>query len=84
MEPYVDVYVATDITFAYLVKAQLENAGIPVQVENEQVSGAYCLDGMAPRVRVPAAQEREALDILAQMQKATDQGFEDESQKQNP
>jgi hypothetical protein len=65
MERYVNVYTASDITFAYLVKAQLENAGIPVQIDNETVSAAYCLDGMAPCVRVPAAREAEALVILA-------------------
>ena len=28
MDSFVEVYVASDITFAYLVKAQLEEAGI--------------------------------------------------------
>lgn len=72
MEKYVDVYTASDITFAYLMKAQLENAGIPVQVANETVSAIYSLDGMAPRVQVPAEREAEALAILAEMRAAAE------------
>jgi hypothetical protein len=47
MDEYVEVFAASDITFAYLMKASLENAGIPVQIENEKLIGPYCfLDGM--------------------------------------
>ena len=46
MDKYVEVFAASDITFAYLMKANLENAGIPVQITNENLQGAYCLDGM--------------------------------------
>jgi hypothetical protein len=60
---FVEVYVASDITFAYLVKAQLEDAGIPVQIANENLGGAYCLDGMVPRVLVPASRAEEAREI---------------------
>ena len=67
MSSFVDVYTASDISFAYLVKAQLENAGIPVQIENESVSAVYSLDGMAPRVQVPIEREQEALAVLQEM-----------------
>ena len=45
MEEYVEVLTASDITFSYLIKASLENAGIPVQITNENLQGVYCLDG---------------------------------------
>ena len=70
MSKYVDVYTASDIAFAYLIKAQLENADIPVQIANETVSAAYSLDGMAPRVQVPAEREAEALAILEEISSA--------------
>jgi hypothetical protein len=67
MAPFVEVYVASDITFAYLVKAQLEDAGIPVQIANENVSAAYCIDGMVPRVLVPASHAKQARELIAEM-----------------
>ena len=72
MEKYVDVYTASDITFAYLVKAQLEDAGISVQIANDNVStGILCADGMAPRVQVPANREEEARKILEEIREAS-------------
>ena len=68
MEEFAEVYVASDITLAYLMKAHLENAGIPVQIANENVSAAYCLDGMVPRVLVPASQAKQAQEVIAEMQ----------------
>ena len=53
MDRYVEVFTASDITFAYLIKANLEAAGIPAQISNENLQGAYCLDGMVPGVLVP-------------------------------
>lgn len=83
MEKYVDVYTASDITFAYLMKAQLENAGIPVQLANENVSAVYCLDGMAPRVQVPADREAEALALMAKLREAEGEDIpEDEDEGQ--
>ncbi len=38
MDKYVEVYAASDITFAYLMKANLENAGIPVQIASPLVT----------------------------------------------
>jgi hypothetical protein len=32
MDEYVEVFTASDITFAYLMKANLENAEIPVRI----------------------------------------------------
>ena len=40
MDRLVEVYAASDITLAYLIKAHLEDAGIPVQIANENVSAA--------------------------------------------
>jgi hypothetical protein len=70
MEKFVEVYVAPDITYAYLVKAHLENADIPAQITNENLVGAYSLDGMAPRVLVPKSKAKEAQQIIAEMQQA--------------
>ncbi|MHC4336319.1 MAG: putative signal transducing protein, partial [Planctomycetota bacterium] len=64
MDKYVEVYTASDITFAYLMKAILENAGIPVQITNENLQGAYCLDGMVPGVLVPASHVEQAKQII--------------------
>ncbi len=71
MSELVEVYVASDITFAYLIKAQLEGAGIPVHIANENLAGAYCLDGMVPRVLVPAARAEEARQIIEEMRQAS-------------
>jgi hypothetical protein len=79
MEEFVEVYAAGDITLAYLVKAHLEDADIPVQVANENVSAVYCLDGMVPRVLVPASCVRQAREIIMEMQDACsdDEDFDD-------
>jgi hypothetical protein len=76
MNELVEVYVASDITFAYLVKAQLEDAGIPVHIDNENLGGAYPIDGMVPRVLVPESHVQQAREIITEMQRASpgDQG----------
>ncbi len=71
MDEFVEVYAAADITMAYLIKAHLEDADIPVQIANENLQGAYCLDGMVPRVLVPASKVREAQQIIIQIQEAS-------------
>ncbi len=68
MDRLVEVYAASDITLAYLIKAHLEDAGVPVQIANENVSAAYCIDGMVPRVLVPADCAEEAREIIAEIQ----------------
>jgi len=68
MEEFVEVYAAGDITLAYLIKAHLEDADIPVQIANENVSAAYCIDGMVPRVLVPASRAQEAREIISDME----------------
>lgn len=73
MNEYVEVFAATDITFAYLMKANLENEGIPVQIDNENLQGAYCLDGMVPRVLVPAGLAERARQIIKEIQQASEQ-----------
>ncbi len=77
MDKLVEVYVAGDITLAYLIKAHLEDAGIPVHIANENVSAAYSIDGMAPRVLVPASRAEEAQEIIAEIQQASE-GISDE------
>ena len=72
MDEYVEVFTASDITFAYLMKANLENAGIPVQIDNENLQGAYCLDGMVPRVLVPADYAEQARQIIKEIQQASE------------
>ena len=70
MDEYVEVFTASDITFAYLIKANLENAGIPVQITNENLQGAYCLDGMVPGVLVPASHAEQAKQIIKEIQQS--------------
>ena len=77
MDEFVEVYAASDITLAYLMKAHIENAGIPVQVANENLQGAYCLDGMVPRLLVPTARAQEARDILEEIRQAAPDGEDD-------
>jgi len=71
MDEYVEVYAASDITFAYLMKANLENAGIPVQIANENLQGALCVDGMVPSVLVPANYEEQAKRIIEEIQQSS-------------
>ena len=71
MDEYVEVFTASDITFAYLMKANLESAGIPVQIDNENLAGAYCLDGMVPRVLVPASHAEQAKQIIEEIQQSS-------------
>jgi hypothetical protein len=77
MDPFVEVYIASDITFAYLMKAQLEDAGIPVQIANENVSAVYCIDGMVPRVLVPASYAKQAQEVIEEMQKSSQSDIND-------
>jgi hypothetical protein len=72
MERYVEVFVASDITFAYLMKANLEAADIPAQIANENLQGAYCLDGMVPRVLVPEKYLERAKKIIEEIQQASE------------
>jgi hypothetical protein len=71
MDEYVEVFAASDITFAYLMKANLENEGIPVRIDNENLQGAYCLDGMIPRVLVPAGRAEQARQVIKEIQQAS-------------
>ena len=82
MDKYVEVYTASDITFAYLMKAILENAGIPVQITNENLQGAYCLDGMVPGVLVPASHVEQAKQIIREVQQSSEKGLDDDDQEQ--
>jgi len=71
MSEFVEVFTAVDITFAYLIKAILEEAGIPVQIANENLQGAYCLDGMVPRVLVPKEDLDRAKELIEEMQQSS-------------
>jgi hypothetical protein len=77
MDELVEVYIASDITFAYLMKAQLEDAGIPVQIANENVSAVYCIDGMVPRVLVPVCHAEAAREIIAEIQRSAQDDADD-------
>ena len=70
MDKYIEVYAASDITFAYLMKANLEDAGIPVRVDNENLQGVYCIDGMVPRVLVPEQYAEQAMQVIKEIQSA--------------
>jgi len=78
MDKYVEVFAASDITFAYLMKANLETAGIPVQIANENLQGAYCLDGMVPRVLVPEIYVEQAKQIIEEIQYSSQNGQDDD------
>jgi len=83
MEGYVEVFAASDITFAYLMKANLEAAGIPVQIDNENLQGAYCLDGMVPRVLVPENYAEQAKQLIEEIrQSSQDEADGDEQERQ--
>jgi hypothetical protein len=82
MDKYVEVYAASDITFAYLMKANLENAGIPVQITNEQLQGSFCLDGMVPLVLVPANRAEQAKQIIDEIQRSSENDQGDDEQEQ--
>ena len=82
MDEYVEVFAASDITFAYLMKANLETAGIPVQIANEHLQGAYCLDGMVPSVLVPAAHAAQARRIIQEIQQSSQNHEDDDEQEQ--
>lgn len=84
MDKLMEVYAASDITLAYLIKAHLEDAGIPVQIANENVSAAYCLDGMVPRVLVPAGRAEEAHEIIAEIQSSSRTDDEDNLDDMEP
>ncbi len=79
MDEYIEVFAASDITFAYLMKANLENAGIPVQITNENLQGAYCIDGMVPRVLVPEIHVEQAKQIIEEIQRPPQNGHDDDS-----
>ena len=79
MDKYVTVFAASDITFAYLMKANLENAGIPVQITNENLQGAYCLDGMVPCVLVPETHIEQAKQIIGEIQQSPQNSQDDDS-----
>ncbi|MHC4691538.1 MAG: putative signal transducing protein [Planctomycetota bacterium] len=82
MDKYVEVYAATDITFAYLMKANLENAGIPVQIANENLQGALCVDGMVPCVLVPATHAEQAKRIIEEIQQSSLNEQDEDEQEQ--
>ena len=81
MDGYVEVFAASDITFAYLMKANLESAGIPAQVTNENLQGAYCLDGMVPGVSVPTSHVEQAKQIIKEIQLSSQDGLDNDEQE---
>ena len=82
MDRYVEVFAASDIAFAYLMKANLENAGIPVQITNENLQGACLFDGMAPCVLVPETCVEQAKQIIKEIQQSSQNGLDDDEQEQ--
>jgi hypothetical protein len=80
MDEYEVVFAASDITYAYLMKANLENAGIPVRIDNENLQGAYCIDGMVPQVLVPADRAEQARQIIKEIRQASKDKQKDDEQ----
>ena len=82
MEPFVEVYVASSVPDAYVIKAALEGAGITVQIANEYLQGALAgipLDSTLPQVLVPRSQVEQAMQVLGEMeaQRRDGEGEED-------
>ncbi len=71
MDEYISVFSASDVAQAYIVKYALENARIPIQIENEFLQsglGMLAFDGStAPRVCVPEPYVEQAKDIIARI-----------------
>jgi quinol monooxygenase YgiN len=69
MDKYINVFSASDVAQAYIVKYALENANIPIQIENEFLQSALGMlpfDGStAPKVCVPEPHVEQAKDIIA-------------------
>jgi|GEM_PF-537419 len=75
MSQFVEVYTASSVPDAYVIKAALEGAGITVQVTNEYldaVMGGVPLDAAAPRILVPQSQADAAREVLREMQSHPD------------
>ena len=81
MDEYVEVYSVSDVAGAYLMKSNLENAGIPVQIINENLQGGLCVDGMVPCVTVPANYAEQAKQIIEEIQRSS-QNDEDEDEEE--
>jgi hypothetical protein len=67
MDPFVEVYTASNVPDAYVIKAALEGAGITVQITNEYLEGALGgvpLGTTAPRLLVPRSQADAAREVL--------------------
>ena len=82
MEEYVEVYAAGDVAFAYLMKANLENAGIPARITNEHLQGGLCVDGMVPCVLVEAKYAEQARRIIEEIRQASQQDEDADEQEQ--
>jgi hypothetical protein len=83
MDEYIEVFAASDITFAYLLKANLENVGIPVQIENENLLGAYPLTAwFRVNVLVPAAHVEQAKRIIEETRQSAQNDQDDDEQEQ--
>ena len=81
MEEYVEVYAAGDVAAAYLMKANLENAGIPARITNEHLQGGLCVDGMIPCVLVPAGYAEQARQIIEEIQQCSHNQNDDEQEQ---
>ena len=82
MEEYVEVYAAGDVAIAYLMKANLENAGIPARITNEHLQGGLCVDGMVPCVLVPAGYAEQARQIIEEIQQSSQDDPEQDGEEQ--
>ena len=70
MDPFVEVYIASNVPDAYIIKAALEGAGITAQITNEFLDGAMGgvpLGAVTPRILVPQSQADAAREILQEM-----------------
>lgn len=81
MSQFVEVYTASSVPDAYVIKAALEGAGITVQITNEYLDaamGGVPLDAAAPRVLVPQSQAEAAREVLREMDSGPDNDWEAE------
>jgi len=85
MNQFVEVYAASNVPDAYVIKAALEGAGITVQITNEYLEGALIpLDKAAPRVLVPQSQEDAAREILREIDSNPDSEWEADLGEEQP
>ncbi len=89
MDPFVEVYVASSVPDAYVIKAALEAQGITVQIANEHLESAMGgVPFVAPQVLVPRSELEHAMQVLRDIEAGacgadSQEDWQDESASQD-